>query len=174
MDSANMGTKTQVLYGDGNTNATENKDYNTLNKIDNWSNVLSDQYCNSGSLFTLDGLQWKTVEHYYQASKFIGKDVSYYRSFSLDSGSLLSKMSGAIVKSAGQTFKLSSEELVDWDNRKDNVLLTARLAKFKQNSECASILVLTGSALLIKRSSPNSMTHDINLMRVRDLIKKSK
>jgi len=60
----------------------QEKNFDKLNKIKNWRYYLSNYGIGE---FVLDGKTWKTVEHYYQASKFKKNNPQFYNLFSLDS-----------------------------------------------------------------------------------------
>jgi predicted NAD-dependent protein-ADP-ribosyltransferase YbiA (DUF1768 family) len=71
------------------------EDFSALSNIPNWRKCLSNF---DESPFRLDGLQWKSVEHFFQAQKFKTKSPLYYRSFTMDSESELSKQLGGLSK----------------------------------------------------------------------------
>jgi predicted NAD-dependent protein-ADP-ribosyltransferase YbiA (DUF1768 family) len=55
--------------------------FEKLSKMKNWRYYLSNYGIGE---FVLDGKTWKTVEHYYQASKFKKNNPQFYNVFSLD------------------------------------------------------------------------------------------
>ena len=59
-----------------------------LADIKNWRKVLSNFFQGE---FTLDGKQWKSVEHFYHASKFKKNNRDFYELFSLDADTELSQ-----------------------------------------------------------------------------------
>ena len=56
--------------------------FEKLSKVKNWRYHLSNYGIGE---FVLDGKTWKTIEHYYQASKFKKNNPQFYNVFSLDS-----------------------------------------------------------------------------------------
>ena len=67
---------------------TKTQKYKTLTQIKDWRKILSNF---AKTPFKLDGLNWNGVEWYYQGSKFKKNNSHFYREFSSDSGSEISK-----------------------------------------------------------------------------------
>jgi predicted NAD-dependent protein-ADP-ribosyltransferase YbiA (DUF1768 family) len=138
--------------------------YERLSKIDNWRQKLSNQWI---SEFTLDGLKWLSVEHYYQASKFKKNNHAYYLQFSLNSGSNLSK-DPIMAHGAGSTTgrvngKLfrNKEIKIDPDffnGRAEKEMFNAQYKKFKEHKDLQKVLLYTNNAKLmhyrIKKKQP--------------------
>ena len=138
--------------------------YERLSKIDNWRQKLSNQWI---SEFKLDGLNWLSVEHYYQASKFKNNNHAYYLQFSLNSGSNLSK-DPIMAHGAGSTTgrvngKLfrNKEIKIDPDffnGRSEKEMFNAQYKKFKQHKDLQKVLLYTNNAKLmhyrIKKKQP--------------------
>jgi predicted NAD-dependent protein-ADP-ribosyltransferase YbiA (DUF1768 family) len=132
--------------------------------------------------FVLDGLNWNSVEHYYQASKFKKNNPDFYRSFALESGSELSKDPVMAKAYGGKSGKYKGKLvrpkniLLDDDfflGRGDKEMFDAQLAKFTQNENMRNMLIATKDAQLmhtISRST-KSIPFD-NLVYFRDLMKK--
>src|SRR5262245_40106578 len=88
-----------------------------LAAVPHWSKVLSNF---APANFSLDSLTWRSVEHFFQASKYVRVAPDYYRSFSLDSGSALAQGDGADAKRAGgrKGRPLDPATLAWWDAAK--------------------------------------------------------
>lgn len=96
----------------------------------------------AGFGFELDGHYWKTMEHYFQAQKFIGTDqFEKIR----DAGSPKQ------AKALGQSRAVPIRK--DWEEVKENIMLQGLREKFKI-PELRSILLSTGKKELIE-DSPN-------------------
>lgn len=91
----------------------------------------------------LDGKSWPTVEHYFQAMKFVGtphEEVARLAKTPMD------------VKHIGND--RSRPLRSDWGQVKDDVMRRAVRAKFEQNADIGDVLLSTGDAHLVE-DAPN-------------------
>jgi len=132
--------------------------------------------------FHLDGLDWNSVEHYYQGSKFKINNPEFYKLFSLNSGSELSKDPNMAKAYGGKTGKYKGKQVrnksivVDEDfftGRGNQEMFDAQLAKFTQNDDMRRLLLATKDAKLLHTMprSPVSIPFD-NLVYFRELMKR--
>lgn len=92
------------------------------------------------SPFIIDGIEFKTVEHYYQAKKFTGDKFTQVQQTPTPDE----------AKKLAHEFSCDEEE---WSQIKDNVMREALEAKFNQNPDLKQQLLDTGSNKLIEDSS---------------------
>jgi len=163
------------------------KEFTELATIPQWRKKLSNFYISKkpdGEIegFTLDNHKWASVEHYYQASKFKKTHPDFYLSFSLDSGTELSKDLVLAKAAGGKTGKYKGELLrpvevsVDPDffgKRHKKELYAAQYEKFTQNPELKRLLLATNDAKLTHHSRGVPPVVFDDLMLIRDKIKRS-
>src|SRR5262245_42848056 len=91
--------------------------------------------------FELDGVYWKTSEHYFQAQKFAGtpreKEI-------------------ARATTAKEAARLGRDRKVklrpDWESAKDDVMRRAVLAKFRAHEDIRARLLATGDEELVENA----------------------
>lgn len=91
--------------------------------------------------FELDGLYWPTIEHYYQAQKFVGTphaEAIRHAPRPMD------------AKRLGQTTDYPLRP--DWEEVKEDVLLRATLAKYETHADVRAVLLATGDEELVEDS----------------------
>lgn len=121
------------------------------------------------SKFTLDGEQWSTSEHYFQASKFdhnkeyvdiIRRANTPYKAFILaqqkKKGGYASKWT--LDKSDNRTLNDLVDQYKDikirsdWEDVKLSIMEKAVFAKFSQNEQLKKVLLDTGDRVIIEDS----------------------
>ena len=114
--------------------------------------------------FSLNGIYWRTVEHYFQAKKFLNLELQH-KIRNMDS-----PMKAAIKENPLRP---------DWEMIKDQVMYIAVKAKFTQHIELSNLLISTGNAYIVEHTQNDSYWADggdgsgknmlgIILMKVRD------
>jgi ribA/ribD-fused uncharacterized protein len=90
---------------------------------------------------TVEGREWPTSEHYFQAQKFSGTEFEYEI-----------RMTRPPTIAARMGRDRSKPLRADWEFVKEGVMLTALRAKFGQHPQLASLLISTGNARLVEHT----------------------
>lgn len=108
-------------------------------------------------LFVLHGMNWLTSEHYYQAMKFQSHDVIQIAENCITVREFVAKAkTPKLAKECAYLPQLKMYLSDDWDRHKEGVMLDALLAKFSQNADLKQMLISTGDAILIEKSTKDS------------------
>jgi len=154
------------------------KEFAQLAAIPDWRKKLDNGWPQP---FMLDGHRWQTVDHYLAAVQFKDKFPEFYLSFSLESGTPLSK-DLEIVKCAlsasgkcrgskgepGQLIRPKEVTLESLSKEREKVELeNALLAKFGQNEDLKNLLLNTKNAALAhyKKSSEPVLLEPLMIVR---------
>jgi ribA/ribD-fused uncharacterized protein len=99
----------------------------------------------------IDGIVWRSTEHYYQAMKFASHPE------------VQEQIRG--VKWAGDAWKLANRNFrhlvdPDWREKKESIMLKALRAKFFQHPELADVLLSTWDESIVEHSANDSFWAD--------------
>jgi predicted NAD-dependent protein-ADP-ribosyltransferase YbiA (DUF1768 family) len=152
-------------------------EYNKLHNMADWRRKLDDAWLVP---FTVDDKRWNSVEHYYLGSQFKKGFPDFYKKFSLDSDSEISKDIGLARIAGGKTGKSKDNVLrekhitIDPDfyeateNPRNKMERTvALIAKFNQNLDLKQILLETKHAKLLHFIRGKEPEVDMALMKLR-------
>jgi len=143
--------------------------YSGLAKHLNWRRKLSNMYV---SPFMLKGKNWNSVEHYYQAHKYLHDD-SVFEQFTLDSKSSISEDPNK-AKEAGQKPSYFSKKLKmdsNFDKNASKYLMEGLEAKFTQNEDFKKILMDTKNAKITHYHRANEPVVLKEMMELRTKLK---
>jgi ribA/ribD-fused uncharacterized protein len=126
--------------------ATHQQERITFSGLDDEHGYLGNFY---PAPFTLKGVQWRTVEHYFQAQKFAGTEREE---------AIRRATSPTIAARMGRS--RAHPLRPDWDVAKEAVMLEALRAKFTQHPHLGNRLRATGDALLVEHRARDAYWGD--------------
>jgi len=152
------------------------KDFTELSQIVSWRKKLSNFW--DETEMQIDGKKWKSVEHYYQASKFLEGNPEFYAQFAIDSGSELSKDVAMATAAGGKTGRLGAIVLRaknitmdnDFEKKREAIIEKAQYIKFTENAGLKQLLKLTGKAKLLHYRRAAEPEIFYTLMKIRNKI----
>lgn len=164
-------------------------DYKDLKTIPDWRRKLDDTWTSEEPAIEIGGHKYASIEHYYQASKFVypgspTKNNDFALLFSKDSESKIAK-DVAIAKAAGGKMgKMKGSDKKDvilrpkdvtidphfYEGRNKKERMTALMAKFKNIPEMNKLLKMTKRAKLVHYIAKQPPEVDVQLMEVRKRI----
>ncbi|MBG2992233.1 NADAR family protein [Proteus mirabilis] len=119
------------------------KFYKTSDPFGEFSNFSKHGFIDEQNLF------WPTVEHYFQAKKFLDENIQ-------NNIRLLKSPMDAAIEGRDRDKPLR----LDWEIVKDDIMRFAVLEKFKQNHNIQYILLSTEDALIVEHTSNDSYWGD--------------
>ena len=149
-----------------------------MKKNREWRKMLDDYW---PAEFKMDGLEWYSVEHYYQASKFRKAHPEFYKSFSLSGNPDIARDVDMARVAGSKTGAFKGTQLRPTNIKVDSDFYGARyreerekalFAKFSQNEDLKKILLLTKDAKLEKYMPKTETETDTILMKVRRDLRK--
>ena len=151
--------------------------FKDLNSIHEWRRKIDDSY---EAPFTLDGMRWNTVTHYFLGSQFKKGFPDFYKEFSLDSNSDISKDLKKARAAGSESGKLDKKLIRDEkikidpdfyelgvEPRHERERKHALEAKFTQNLDLLQTLMSTKNAKLMQFRRGKEPSVDELLMKVR-------
>ena len=158
--------------------------FKELNNISDWRRKLDDSY---ETPFTVDGLRWNSVTHYFMGSQFKKGFPDFYKEFSLDSNSEFStdlvKARAAGSNNGKLKDKLLRNESIKIDPDFYEIGIEPRYelerkialeAKFTQNLDLLQTLISTKNAKLVNFRRGKEPVVDELLMKLRKELGSSK
>jgi len=125
----------------------------------------------------INGKSWKTVEHFFQASKFLGsnetpKSREYSELIRNASTANIAKILAGQKLGGGYPWRTKLNPVIteflnyhvtlrpDWDSVKETIMKEVIVAKFTQNVELKASLLATGNKLLVEHTTRDSYWGD--------------
>jgi ribA/ribD-fused uncharacterized protein len=139
----------------------------SLSRIQDWGKILSNF---SVGEFEYNGFHYRTAEHAFQGSKIALADLVKAQSFSLESGSVLSRGDGEDARKNRKMIVLNKALLRKWDKVKKEVMYSILFAKFSQVSEARRVLLATRDSELWHGTRGVPKTRQLDLEKIRYLL----
>lgn len=120
--------------------------YRELNEIPHWRRILSNFH---ESPFKYNGLTYRTIEHAFQAAKFISAgEYAAAVKFSVESGDPIGQGDGNMARKYRKLVVLNREKIQEWDKVSMLVMSVIAKKKYATDDHAREVLRLTRDAQL--------------------------
>lgn len=164
-------------------------DYKDLKTIPDWRRKLDDTWTSEEPAIEIGGHKYASIEHYYQASKFIypgspKQNNDFALLFSIDSSSKIAKDVMIAKAAGGKSGKMKGSDKKDvilrpkdvtidphfYEGRNKKERITALMSKYGKIQEMTKLLKMTKRAKLVHYIAKQPPEVDVQLMEVRKRI----
>jgi hypothetical protein len=170
--------------------------FDELSRIKDWRKVLSNMWGGlpqnrETPLFTIDGYDWASVEHWFHANKFkwrVEESEEYkdfYETFTFNSGSEICKDAKLALTAGGRTGKVRGKKYrpttvvldPNWENKKERIMMIGQKAKYEQDTLSNNVLLATKDAklvhLMLRRGKGSVLVNFNDTMEIRQSMTKT-
>ena len=133
--------------------------------VKDWRRVLSNFHV---APFVYGGLTWNSIEHAFQGHKIMLADREKGFAFAMESGSELSRDTGAAAQKQRKMVKLSGSQLAQWNSTKMKIMEEAAAAMYSQNEKEMAVLKMTKNTELWHRGPRIKPVRFVHLERIRN------
>ena len=162
--------------------------FDELSRIKDWRKVLSNMWSGQNEdkpLFSLEGYEWASVEHWFHANKFrwmIEESEEYkdfYEKFTFNSGSEICKNAKLALSAGGRSGNVRGKKyrpknvVLDpkWEEIKERIMLNGQKAKYEQDELSKKVLLATKDAklrhLMLRRGKGSVLINFNDTMEIR-------
>ena len=133
--------------------------------VKDWRRVLSNFHV---APFVYGGLTWNSIEYAFQGHKIMLADREKGFAFAMESGSELSRDTGAAAQKQRKMVKLSGSQLAQWNSTKMKIMEEAAAAMYSQNEKEMAVLKMTKNTELWHRGPRIKPVRFVHLERIRN------
>jgi len=164
--------------------------FDGLSRIKDWRKVLSNMWGGlpqneEKSLFSLDGYEWASVEHWFHANKFkwrveeSDEYKEFYEKFTFNSGSEICKDAKLALTAGGRSGKVMGKKYrpksvvldPNWEDKKERIMINGQKAKYEQDELSKKVLMATKDAklvhLMLRRGKGSVLVNFNDTMEIR-------
>ena len=164
--------------------------FDELSRIRDWRKVLSNMWGGlpqneDKPLFSLDGYEWASVEHWFHANKFkwrveeSDEYKEFYEKFTFDSGSEICKDAKLALTAGGRSGKVMGKKYrpksvvldPNWEDKKERIMMNGQKAKYEQDELSKKVLLATKDAklvhLMLRRGKGSLLVNFNDTMEIR-------
>lgn len=164
--------------------------FDELGRIKDWRKVLSNMWGGlpqneDKPLFSLDGYEWASVEHWFHANKFKWKVEEsdeykeFYEKFTFNSGSEICKDAKLALTAGGRSGNVKGKKYrpksvvldPNWENKKERIMMNGQKEKYEKDELSKKVLLATKDAklvhLMLRRGKGSVLVNFNDTMEIR-------